>query len=327
MSTSAVTPERAPTLSPHSHDGPTADPAWVDACVDVFGLVDRSVEVEGAWAPLSLDGGRLELIGTSRIFEPMDLQWRDDRALEELVDAVALTRRPLRLFRLPASSPALPVLRDRLPLAIERDASACPVLHLDDEPERLLSSRRRQDLRRARRRAEGYGTPAAEVCEPSAGEADALIDRAFAIESRSWKARAGTALAVDRPLGAFYRTYARAAAAAGTLRLAFLTLGGTDAAMQVAVERGDALWLLKIGYDERFASCSPGQLLMAHTLTWSAERGLDRYEFLGTASTWTRWWTREEWACRTLHAYPPTPRGGLSAAVDGARRLRRLVRR
>lgn len=309
------------------HAGPAADPAWIASCVEVFDLDARIVAVEGAQAPLALVRGRLELIGPSLLFEPGDFAWRDERALERVARAVATEGLPLSLARMPAASPAIAALRRHLPLVVERPAGACPVLRLDGDPERLLSSRRRQDLRRARRRAERERTVTTVVHEPEPEEVDALLDVAFAVEERSWKGRTGTALSLDWRRAPFYRSYSRAAAAAGTLRIALLFLDGEPAAMQIAVERDEALWLLKIGYDERFASCSPGQLLMHETILWAADRGLDRYEFLGSAAPWTQTWTREEWPCSWVLAYPANLRGAAAGARDGARLARKLVRR
>jgi hypothetical protein len=318
----AVAPEDGAPPRTLPHAGPTADDAWFRACVEAFGLEPHVVEVHGARAPLVLERGRLTLPGTVIVGEPMDFGWRNEEALERLAAEVAATGLPLRLFRLPSASPALAALRRHFPLVVERPAGACPVLRIEDEPERVLSSRRRQDLRRARRRAEQLGTLAVEVHEPAPAEVDGLLDVAFSVEARSWKGRDGTALAQDRRRARFYRTYCRDAAAAGALRIALLTLDGLPAATQIAVERDDALWLLKIGYDEAFASCSPGQLLMQATLQWAVERGLRRYELLGLAKPWTRMWTRDEWPSSLVLAYPATVRGLRAAVPDGLRALR-----
>ncbi len=57
-----------------------------------------------------------------------------------------------------------------------------------------------------------------------------------------------------------------------SLRIAFLRIAGRPVAMQIAVERAQRLWLLKIGYDEEYARCSPGQLLMLEVAAAVCER-------------------------------------------------------
>ena len=304
---------------------PTADPAWTTCCVDAFDLEPRLLETKGGVAPLALVRGRLELIGATILFEPGDVVVADEGARDRLLDAVAAARRPLYLFRVPDGSPTIAALRERMPIVTRRSAGSCPVIEIDGDPEAALSKRHRQDLRRAVRKAAPFGELTVDVHSPSADEVDALFDLALQVEARSWKGTSGTALAIDARRERFYRSYCAAAAAGGTLRIAFLRLGGEPAAMQIAVERGGALWLLKIGYDDRFAAASPGQILMLETLRWAWDRGLGRYEFLGAARDWTRAWTRTEWACSTVLAYPANPRGGVALAADSLRWARRRI--
>lgn len=310
-----------------AHAGPTADRAWADICAETFALRSYPVEVDGARAPLALVRGRLETIGTGQLFEPTDFAWRDADALDRLAAAVAAERRPLRLPRMPARSPAVRALAQRFRLVHVRPAGACPVVPIVEEPERRLGSRRRQDLRRARRRAEAHGAVRAFVHDPQPDEVDALLDVAFAVEARSWKGRAGSALASDAARGRFYRAYGRAAASAGTLRVAFLWIDDRPVATQIAIERAGAVWLLKIGYDDAYAACSPGQLLMAEMLRWAAGRELERCEMLGTATAWTRMWADEAWPCMTVYAYPLNTRGAAAVLRDSAHAATRALRR
>ena len=90
----------------------------------------------------------------------------------------------------------------------------------------------------------------------------------------------------------------------GLLRLVFLRINEEVAGMQIAIECDDRFWLLKIAYDEKFATCSPGTLLMLHSVKHAAVRGLKSYEFLGTAERWTRPWTESLRRCVALRAYP-----------------------
>src|SRR2546428_512675 len=109
-----------------------------------------------------------------------------------------------------------------------------------------------------------------------------------------------------------YGRYAVAACRAGVLRLCFLRVGDRVAAVQFAIESDERFSLLKIGYDEAFARCSPGMLLMEETIRDAAKRGLRSYEFLGTAEPWTRVWTGRVRPCVSGRAYP-LRRWGLAA--------------
>src|SRR3989454_167719 len=140
-----------------------------------------------------------------------------------------------------------------------------------------------QDFARSRRKLDlselVFGTFLAEILAES-----------FRVEAAGWKGRTGSALLSDPHRRQFYEKYATIASEKGILRLSFIRIGGEVAATQIAVESGGRFWLLKVGYDERFARCSPGHLLMVETLRYAAERGLRTFEFLGSAEPWTQVW-------------------------------------
>jgi CelD/BcsL family acetyltransferase involved in cellulose biosynthesis len=96
--------------------------------------------------------------------------------------------------------------------------------------------------------------------------------------------------------------------------------------MQLAIECGNRFWLLKIGYDEAFARCSPGSLLLLETVRYAALRGLHSYEFLGTAEPWTHMWTTCMRPCVSLLAYPANRRGLAAFAADVLTSVRKRFR-
>ncbi len=130
-----------------------------------------------------------------------------------------------------------------------------------------------------------------EILAPTPAEVEPLLAEIFAVEAQGWKGRAGTDLVTDRPLGEFYRRFALRASEQGLLRLCFMRIDGKAVAVQYAVEYASRFWLLKIGYDEQYARCSAGNLLMLKTVQYAAEKGLEYYEFLGSAETWTKVWS------------------------------------
>jgi CelD/BcsL family acetyltransferase involved in cellulose biosynthesis len=315
---------------------------WAKACADALGdrykpyvLAVGPPERPVAIAPLARRRrplAPLELLGVHELREPMDFLYANASAAVSLVQVLAKLRAPLSLKRFPVHSFGLGAVGNayrKRGLVLSRDAGGCPYIRLDEhhtEPEQGLSARRRSDLRRARRRAEKLGRVSCEVLSPAPTELDPLVDEAFRVEAASWKGRAGTALVHDSTRQTFFRRYAAAASSKGILRLCLLRIGGRAAAMQIAVETGGRFWLLKVGYDERFARCSPGSLLLLETIRHAAARGLHSYEFLGNAASWTRDVRR----CVHLEAYPLEPRGvgGLAAgaAAVGGRRLKDAVR-
>jgi CelD/BcsL family acetyltransferase involved in cellulose biosynthesis len=291
---------------------------WAQACAEAFDgdgglrvVVAGSVERPVALAPLVKRGGvvsRLKMLGVSELYEPMDFLYADPSQVSALAEALAEMRAVLHLGRVPADSPVIDALRKayRRGWVYTLPAHPCPYIALNAdwmEPERQFNSGRRSDYRRARRHADQMGAVSLEVLSPAPAELAPLLEEAYAVESAGWKGAKGTALALDLACGDFFRRYAAAASEKGILRLCFLRIGGRAVAMQFAIECNDRFWLLKIGYDEQFARCSPGALLMLHTLKYAATRGLDSYEFLGLPAPWTRNWTQLLRSCVSLHAY------------------------
>ena len=324
---------------------PMLEHAWIRACAETF-IADDELHMLAvgasphitAVAPLVRRRAvfeRLELLGMNELYEPLDFLFSHQSALVPLANTLAQSGVPLVLDRLPMDSPVVGALRSayrRRGIVICRPSVGWPWTALDTswlQPEQHINSGRRSDLRRARRIADRMGQVTAEVLSPTPKELDPLLEEAFQVEASGWKGRKGTALASDPLRQSFYRRYAAAACEKGILCLGRLRIGGRAAAMQLAVEWGQRFWLLKIGYDEEFARCSPGTLLMLETLRYAAARGLNSYEFLGVVEPWLQVWTRQVRPCVMLRAYPASALGIAALAADAAkftwRRVRRIV--
>jgi CelD/BcsL family acetyltransferase involved in cellulose biosynthesis len=281
-----------------------------------------------ALLPLCHGPGRFDrwrMPGAEEVFEPGDALCRDAAAASRLAEALAAESRPIELARIPAASPLIPVLKAAMKgrgHVSVRPATASPTIALGPEwrePESRFNARRRSDFRRAVRRAAEFGAVACEMLAPSPAEFDALFDQAIAVEARSWKRAAGTAILCDPAKEAFFRRYLRAACERGQGRIAFLRIAGAVVAMQLAVEWDGRYWLYKIGYDEAYARCSPGTLLMLHALRDAAERGLAGFELMGDAEAWIAdLWTRECHECVRVRTYPHSLAGVVAASRDGA---------
>lgn len=276
---------------------------------------------------------RRVMLGVDFHQEPMDLLARDADALETLAEGLARDAVPVEFGRLPADSPAIPALTrafGRRWVVVTRRLPNSPYITLDAswaEPETHLNARRRSDLRRARRRAERLGEVTTEILRPEPHELDALLDEALEVEMRSWKREAGTAILCDPTEEAFIREYAAAACPQGVLRLAFLRIDGRAVAMQVAMVAGGGYWLLKVGYDDGYAACSPGILLLRDSIAAAVRDGLRSFEFLGRSEPWIGAWTERERHTVALHAYPRAPVGAAALAADAAAMGARQARR
>jgi CelD/BcsL family acetyltransferase involved in cellulose biosynthesis len=327
----------------HVAQSPTQQFVWSQACAEAFHDADAPhpvvVRERGqviAIAPLVRTRGpvpRLESLGVRELFEPSDFLYASGDALAALADRLARQPLPLQLQRVPDDSPVVGALQRAFRgrgVFHSAPISPCPFIDLDptwNDPEKHFNSGRRSDFRRARRHAEQMGPVTFEVIAPAPDEVGGLVDEALAVEASSWKGSQGTALARDPVRARFFHRYAAAAAAQGILRLVFMRIAGRAVGMQIAVECARRFWLLKIGYDESVARCSPGNLLMLHTVKYAASRGLLSYEFLGGAAPWTATWTRTLRQCTIVRAYPFSAAGMAALSWDTGRWMYRRIKR
>lgn len=327
-----TTPEGVVSLASHWDnlqtflDAPVAKFDWIVSCVENL-LSDSSLYIpiasEGetpvAIAPLAKPDrlfSAIRQIGVDRHGEPEDFVYQDLESLEKLSNALARAKVPLLLMRIPEESPVVNALKKSYKgkaLVNCRSQVSCPFIDINAGEEKApdnLSSRLRSDLRRARRKAETFGEVSFEIHSPtSQEELTPLWKESLRIEAAGWKGRGQTALAADQSMSSFFLSYLDRACKKGILRICFMKINDQAVATQIAIESSNRFWLLKIGYDETFANCSPGMLLMLETLKHAARNDLRSYEFLGASNEWTRRWTKNERNNITVRVYPYTVKG------------------
>jgi len=306
--------------------------AWTQARMTLASAQQRLIGIGmpqrlHAIAPLLLIDGWLR--EPPAMFEPSDLAWDTAASLNELAARLAAQKTPLFFQRLPLDSPTLAALRRAFAwrgIVLVRPAMPTPFIDLGQcrDADKVIGGKWRSGLRRAERRASALGPVAYEVHSPSSPqEVSALIQDAYDVETRSWKFAAGTALTADPVQGDFFNRFAQAAAQDHSLRIAFLRIGSRIVAMQIAAEWQQRFWLFKISHDQAYGHCSPGQLLIRHTLGYAASRGLRSYEFMGIMDDWTRLWTRQFRQYVAVWAIPFST----TTLRIAARRIFRILRR
>lgn len=134
----------------------------------------------------------------------------------------------------------------------------------EDYIKAMFSSHHRRGFTRLLRRLGEFGTVNFNV----ARDQDSVFRRLeefMLLEIRGWKGRKRTALSSDRLQAAFAREAINAMAERDMVRIMTLDINGKAiASLLVMIESGTA-YTWKIAYDEAFAACSPGMLLMIET--------------------------------------------------------------
>jgi CelD/BcsL family acetyltransferase involved in cellulose biosynthesis len=154
--------------------------------------------------------------------------------------------------------------------------------------------------------------------QPQPSQVDDVLETLITVEDSGWKGRQGSSLARRPDLREFFRRYCRRAASRGRLRVATLSFGASVAAVELSIDAFDRLWQLKIGYHEAVAQYYPGLQLTAASIRAAFERGLEAYEFLGSAEAWEERWRPQPRFYQALLVYPFNAAGVVTACKDFA---------
>jgi CelD/BcsL family acetyltransferase involved in cellulose biosynthesis len=119
------------------------------------------------------------------------------------------------------------------------------------------------------------------------------------LESAGWKAAGGTAIHPDNAQGRFYRTMLEACCRAGLGRIYRYRFGDRVVAIDLCIEAGGALVILKTTYDESIKTISPAFLMREEAFRGLFdERKVQHIEFFGKVMEWHTRWTQD---IRTLY--------------------------
>jgi hypothetical protein len=145
-----------------------------------------------------------------------------------------------------------------------------------------LSSKKRKELRRQRRRLAENRDLAVQIASEPVAVTSALRDF-LTLEAAGWKGRAGTAASHDPEVHTFLETAVVQLAREGKAQVARLLLDRRAVAAIIVLRSGDAAWCWKIAYDESIAQASPGvQLLLDVTEALLADATLARADSCAT---------------------------------------------
>ncbi|MGD9644637.1 MAG: GNAT family N-acetyltransferase [Pirellulales bacterium] len=157
------------------------------------------------------------------------------------------------------------------------------------------SRKLRSAMKRSHERLRDSGGSALVVIDDFAPhEVEPYLRRGFEVEDRSWKSGAGTSVLRVPGLFRFFGRQAAALAATGNLALAYLEHASQPIGFLYGIHAKGVFYPAKIGYDERFAAYSPGQLLNCQVLErLNRQPHWEYLDFHGPlTSTFGRWATR-----------------------------------
>ncbi len=254
---------------------------------------------------------QLHIIGAEELKEPNRLIYQDKHSLELLANEIAKEKvYPIRLSRISINDPFFNVILQKLKengwlIRILK----MPYPYIDLRQWRVKKSLK-NDLKRSQNKALSFGDIRyCLVDQFSKSNLELMLESLFKIEGSGWKGQNRSAIISNDSRKVFFEKFANESIKNGTLRLNFLNIGNQNVATQYAIATQKAFWLLNIGYDESFRSCSPGNLLLFASINGAIQNGLSYYNLLGKVEPWTQRWTNKDRGCFVISAYRANSHG------------------
>ena len=258
---------------------------------------------------------RLELIGSSVLYESSNLLYKDLASLQKLLQAIAKQKLPTVLLRMPDNNEfdgALRKLNRLRSLNIKKPSASANYISVSSDWSSYIKqqpSKKRSNLKRRRKCLDNLGDVTFDISSPDDSKLIQSLQTAFIIEDNSWKGRNNSSLLKKQPLLEFFTKYLRSCSKKSKLRLCFLLLNGKKEAMHIAIEHANTLWILKISHSDELAHCSPGIQLANETIKYCFDNKLAAYEFLGSAEDWQEIWPIEKHSLCSIIILPFNLRG------------------
>jgi len=157
----------------------------------------------------------------------------------------------------------------------------------------------RQNMRKQRNKLEAESVSMQMRVLRDAAAMPGAIARYGALEAQGWKAQEGTAIHPDNDQGRFYTELLQGLAARGEASVYEYLFGEQTVAVNLCVQRGGTLTILKTTYDESIKVYSPTFLLNQDMMqALFAEQQIKRLEYYGSLMEWHTRWTDNR---RTLY--------------------------
>jgi len=163
----------------------------------------------------------------------------------------------------------------------------------------------RNNLKKQRKRLQQEGCATRlQVSRAPHEMADAVADYGM-LETMGWKAAAGSAVSAANQQGRFYQAMLEAFARRGAARVYRYFIGERLAAMDLCIEGGGCVVVLKTAYDESLGGAlSPALLMREEACRDIFDDGrFERIEFYGRVMEWHLRWTDEVRTMYHLNSY------------------------
>ena len=244
-------------------------------------------------APLMIQGERACIIGSPDVCDHVDFVFAPGRAKDVLRRILHhLRQQGISLLDLGPLRGDASLLKDMTPVAetLGYEVTIHPedvILELElpatwDGFLQSLNGKQRHEIKRKIRRLYEAGQINTLVVE-EAEQVKKKVDIFLALFGSN---RSDKAAFMDNQMASFFRSLAEAMAEAQILKLFFLDLNASPAAVAMCFDYASTMYLYNNGYDQRFGSLSVGLLSKVLSMKESIERGRKTYSFLKGGETY-----------------------------------------
>jgi CelD/BcsL family acetyltransferase involved in cellulose biosynthesis len=244
-----------------------------------------------------------------------------DARLRSLVSALPGLALGVGVTQLDAQLQAPPAASTRLELLHYINTSYIDITGSFDAYWEARGKNLRQNTRKQRNKLAADGITAHLECITDPAQvAQALVDYGL-LESAGWKAGTGTAIAPDNAQGRFYQQMLHNFCAQGRGRIYRYGFNDKVVAMDLCIDNGPMVVVLKTAYDESLRTVSPSTLMRQDQFAqWWAEGRFQRIEFYGKTMEWHTRWTEHERALYHATAFRWSILRTLRQRLAGAKR-------
>jgi Acetyltransferase (GNAT) domain len=185
-----------------------------------------------------------------------------------------------------------------------------------------LSANFRAQLRRSHNRAAKRGGVSYRATRDPQ-ELKRFYQQFLDVEASGWKGAEGSAVRLHENLKAFYANLVEYFSSFGGCEIHLLEVDGAVIAAQFCLVVNDTMYSLKIGYDERWSSLSPGHLLTQYALDRCGKGGEVRWFNLVSDEVWQQPWVPMRYKLYRWHRFNTTVPGLLALVLYHLKRMAR----
>lgn len=237
-----------------------------------------------------------------------------EEVIEVLIDYLSRMPRAWPLIRIrevPEHSPSLVCMKrpGAKLLAIQRVRGGENYIRIPATVEEFhagLSSNFRRQLKRGRKKLDEL-EDVRFLCRDESRAPEENMRRFEEVENAGWKGEENSSIKADESNARLYALAAERFSRHGWMEWNFVETGGKSIGAHYAVRIKRTLFLLKIGYDEDYSACSPGNLLLEQIIINACLDGdLDEINCVAEC-TWHKNWAMEKRLLHDLVILPKVP--------------------